>query len=284
MKRTSLGRVLACGVAVLLTGAGVHAQTTLYGVGVQPGTNTPSTFTIDKNTGADSPVGALGDAATLPFGLAVSGGNLYTFDGNTDQIRRIDPFTGSYKGAGISIGSLNLTGEGDIAFGLNGVGYITTAGVGATGNSPGLYAFNIGLGSSNFVASTQDAEGLLTVDGLAFSALNNSLYAITAEDDRLYTLDANTGFLTPVGTGLGVSPGSGFAALTFDSGILYGIINDQLYSINPTSGVATAIGLGLDYGSVSGLAGAIPEPSSVGLAVVAGATLLLRRQRPTMRS
>jgi len=92
--------------------------------------------------------------------------------------------TGGYTGSPISIGIGNLTGEGDLAFGIGGTGYLTTAGVGATINSPALYTFSL-AGTSSLVGPTSDAQEALTVDGLAFNPANSLLYAITAEDDRL---------------------------------------------------------------------------------------------------
>lgn len=282
MTFTSSQTFLALGTALALgTGTASAQQTQLFAIGTAPNTGTPTTFTLDRTTGADAPVGALGDAATLPFGLAVSNGVLYTFDGNTDQIRQINPLTGSYTGTPINIGIGNLNGEGDIAFGMGGVGYITTAGVGAAGNTPQLYTFTLGNGTSTLIGTTSDALGPITVDGLAFNPANNTLYAITAEDDQLYTLNPSNGFLTPVGQ-LGVAPASGFGALTFDNGTLYGAINDRLYTISTATGVATPVGPseGTDFGSVSGLAVApVPEPSAVALLALGGAMLLRRRRR-----
>ncbi len=275
--------LLAFGAALALgAGSASAQQTQLFAVGKAPVTGAPTTFTINRTTGADTPVGPLGDAATLPFGLAVSGGVLYTFDGNTDQLRQINPFTGSYTGTPISLG-VNLTGEGDIAFGVGGVGYITTAGVGQTTATPALYTFTLGGGTTTatLVGPTTDALGPITVDGLAFNPANSVFYAITAEDDRLYTLNTSSGLLTPIGTGLGVKPGNSFGALTFDNGTLFGVINDGLFTINTTTGVATAAGngLGTDFGSVSGLAAAVPEPSAAAMLAVGGALLLRRRRK-----
>jgi hypothetical protein len=270
-------------VTFLGPGTGLAQQTQLFAVGRATGNSpTPTTFTIDRSTGFDAPVGPLGDAATLPFGLAVSEGRLLTFDGNTDQIREIDPATGAFTGTPVSVGVGNLTGEGDIAFGLNGIGYLTTATTpgGALNEAPALYTFNLSTGTSTLVGTTSDAEGPLTVDGLAFNPANSLLYAITQQDDRLYTLNPSSGFLTPVGS-LGVAPNSGFGALTFDGPTLYGIINDTLYTIDASTGTATAVGAGFgtDFASVSGLAAVVPEPSTVALLGLAAAGLCSRRRR-----
>ena len=280
MIRSYLTVLLAVGAALMVSRASARAA--LVGVGVAPITNTPTLFNVDQTTGEATAVGPLGSATAQPFGLAVSGGDLYTFDGSTDTIRRIDLAAGSFTGAPINIGIGNLTGEGDIAFSLDGAtGYITTANVSATGIAPALYIFNLAAGTSSLVGTTRDEIGAITVDGLAFNPANGLLYAITDADDRLYTLNPSSGLLTGVGD-LGVDPNSGFGALTFDGGNLYGAINDSLYIINPATGQATAIPAGGavgDFGSVSGLASVIPEPSSIGMLALGLVGLMCRRGR-----
>lgn len=260
-----------------------HAQQVLFGLGLAPNTAAPTTFTFNLATGEGTAVGPLGDQAALTYGLANRNGLLYTFDANTDRIRQINPVTGAFTGTPLDIGVGNLSGEGDLAFSLDGnTGYLTTAfrpGQPQTDISPGLYTFTL-AGTSTFVNTTLDNIGPITVDGLAFNPTNGLLYALTDADTRLYTLNPTSGFLTPVGE-LGVTPNGGTGALAFDpAGNLFGVINNRLYNISPTTGAATVVGngFGTDFGSVNGAAfGVVPEPSSAALLIV-GATALLRRR------
>lgn len=257
--KTILRNLLA--VAVLITfGQGVtQAQQVLYGLGVAPNTGTPTTFRFNLVTGEGTTVGALGDSAALPYGIAQRGDSLYTFDANTQNIRQISPTTGAFIGTPLNIGVGNVSGEGDLTFSLDGnTGYLTTAmrpGQPVTDISPGIYTFTF-AGTSNFVATTADSLGPVTVDGMAFNPNDGLLYALTDADTRLYTLNPVTGFLTPVGE-LGVTPNGGYGALAFsENGTLYGAINNALYRINTTTGAATAVGIGTgtDFGNVSGAA------------------------------
>ncbi len=257
----TISRSILTVAAMLTLGTGVtQAVQVLYGVGVAPITAEPTTFTFNLATGEGTAVGALGDNAALPYGLAArANGELYTFDANSDRLRQINPATGAFTGTPLDIGVGDLSGEGDLTFSLDGnTGYLTTAfrpGQPLTDISPGLYTFTL-AGTSSFVATTADSFGPITVDGMAFNPNNGLLYALTDADTRLYTLNPATGFLTPVGE-LGVTPNGGFGALTFDAnGALFGVTNNTLYNISTITGAATVIGngFGTDFGSVSGAA------------------------------
>jgi len=279
-------RNLCIGGALLTLATGaLHAQTVLFGLGTAPVTGVPTTFIFDLATGEGTALGALGDNAAQPFGLARRPNNtLFTFDANTDRIRQINPATGAFTGTPLDIGVGNLSGEGDLAFSLDGnTGYLTTAfrpGQPVTGISPGLYTFTL-AGTSTFVNTTLDSIGPITVDGIAFHPTNGLLYALTDADSRLYTLNPANGFLSPVGE-LGVVNNGGFGALAFNSsGGLFGVINNRLHTINTTTGAATVIGTGFgtDFGNTSGAAfGQVPEPSSA-LLVALGGLCILRRRR-----
>lgn len=258
--KTIIRNFLAIAILLILGGRAAQAQQILYGLGLAPNTGEPTTFTFDLTTGEGTAVGALGDSAALIYGLAGRpDGTLYTFDANAHRIRQIDPTTGAFIGTPVDIGVGNVSGEGDLTFSLDGnTGYLTTAfrpGQSVTGISPGLYVFTL-AGSSTFVGTTADSLGPVTVDGMAFSPTNGLLYALTDADTRLYTLNPQTGVLTPVGE-LGVTPQSGYGTLAFESnGTLFGVIDNRLYSISTVTGAATIIGngFGTDFGSVSGAA------------------------------
>lgn len=258
--KTIIRKFFAVAALLMLGGGVIHAQQILYGLGLAPNTGEPTTFTFNLATGEDTAVGALGDSTALPYGLAARpDGTLYTFDANAHRIRQIDPTTGAFIGTPVDIGVGNISGEGDLTFSLDGnTGYLTTAfrpGQPVTNISPGLYVFSL-TGTSTFVGTTTDSLGPVTVDGMAFNPTNGVLYALTDADTRLYTLNPQTGVLTPVGE-LGVTPQSGYGALAFDAnGTLFGVIDNRLYSISTASGAATIIGngFGTDFGSVSGAA------------------------------
>ncbi len=287
--KTTLGKFVATSLLLALTATTALAQQSLYGLGLAPNTAAPTLLNFNRTTGEATPIGALGDPAALTYGLAVRNGQFYTFDATTDRIRTINPVTGAFTGAPLDIGIGNLSGEGDLAFSLDGnTGYLTTAfrpGQPQTDISPGLFTFTL-AGTSTFVNTTADSLGPITVDGMAVSPTNGLIYALTDVDTRLYILNAVSGFLTPVGE-LGVTPNSGTGALSFDqSGALLGVINNKLYTISTTTGAATAVGNGngTDYGSINGLAfGPVPEPTSAALLAIGTLSLLRRRRSAALR-
>ena len=231
-------------------------------------------FSINTTTGAGTLLGNLG-ANVSGYGLAYRGSQLYTFNSTVDRIQQINPANGAILSS-TDIGVGNLTGEGDLTFRSDGIGFLSTAFRGtssAVANS--LFSFNLTTGTSTLLASTA-----VTIDGLAF--IGNTLYAVDQDAlPSLYIVNQTTGFLTKVGA-LGVDMNSPFLGLTArDATSLFAAIDDRLYVVNAATGAATAVNsspfVDLNFSSVSGLARApapvmtvVPEPSTYGLIGAAG--------------
>ncbi len=278
MKRSVVYVVAVTALLFVSSGQALQAQDRLYGITFF----TNQLITFDTSDGSTTLVGPLG-ASVAPFGIANRFDLLYTYDSVQDQIRTIDPASGSLLGSPIDISIGNLTGEGDLAFRADGLGFLTSA-FDATGAfAPSLYTFDLNSGTSARIGTTAIAgEGAVTIDGLSFSR-DGTLYALANGDGRLFTLNESTGLLTVVGE-LGVAQNSFFAGLTFGpDDVLYGAIDDQLFTINPSNGAATLVdlsGFGSSFGSVSGLAFApIPEPSATVWAMIAATFCLANRRR-----
>jgi len=195
---------------------------------------------------------AIGSFGTNVSGYGLAGLNqrLYTFDPNADRIREINPVTGAILGS-IDIGVGDLTGEGDLAFRSDGVGFLASAL--STNGTPvnDLYSFNLSSGSSQKIGSSP-----LPIDALAFDA-HDTLYALAQGEGVLYKVDQSTAGLTAVGN-LGIAQNSPFAAMTFAAdGTLVAVIDDRLYTLDKLTGMATpydAMALDVGFSSVSGLA------------------------------
>lgn len=226
-------------------------------------------ISIDSTTGAGTLIGSLGETVS-GYGLAFRGSTLYTFDPNTDGLRSINISTGA-AGGSMDIGVGDLTGEGDLAFRADGMGFLSSALAPDFSPSNELFMFDAELGTSALVGNTA-----VPLDGMVF--VGNTLYAIGQEAEaKLYTVDQSTAALTEVGS-LGIPKNSPFGALTLGAdGNLYAAIDERLFTIDQVTGAAAIIDpnvLDIGYASVSGLAVAgafqpVPEPSTYGLAGVA---------------
>jgi len=237
---------------------------------------------VDPITGAGTLVATLSEPVS-PYGLGFRGSQLYTFDSGSDRIREINRFNGTVSGS-FDIGVGDLLGEGDLTFRSDGIGFLTSALTPDFEISNDLFRFDLTTGTSVRVGMTD-----VVLDGLVFSG--STLYAIGQEAEaKLYVVNQNNAALTEIGL-LGVENNSLFGALTVGAnGTLYGAINDRLYSIDKLTGQASELSadvLDIGYASVSGAAfSPVPEPSTYGLAGVAGLMLIgfVRRKRAAGKS
>ena len=238
---------------------------------------------IDSTTGTGSLIGTL-DQNVNGYGLAISGGSLYTFNPNVDQIQRINPNTATIAQS-YSIGVSNTLGEGDLAFSSSGAGFLASSLNGDFSPANDLYRFDITTGTSTLLAHTS-----ATLNGLAF--IDGTLYGLSKDENPdLYIVDQTTGNLTLVGS-LGIDAGSPIAGLAANgSGGLFGVLNDRLYNIDATTGAATTVSdnvLDTGFYSVSGLTAIpgspVPEPSTYGLLGVFGLAAIALGRRAKLKS
>lgn len=270
----SRATLLAAGAFALATS--LHAQATDY-FGLTYFDN--QLIKIDGATGTGTLVGTL-DQNVNGYGLASSGGSLYTFNPNSDAIQRIDPTTATVAQT-YGIGVSNTLGEGDLAFSASGAGFLASSLNADFTPANDLFRFDLTTGTSTLLAHTS-----VTLNGLAF--VGDTLYGLSKDENPdLYIVDQTNGNLSLVGS-LGIDVGSPIAALAANtSGGLVGVLNDRLYAIDETTGQATVVSndvLDTGYASVSGLtaipSSPVPESSTYGIVGALGlASLVVFRLR-----
>lgn len=227
-----------------------------------------STFgTLDATTGVFTQI-STGDPAVA--GLADIGGVLYGTDyESTGQLYSINQTTGSFTAIGSPTGG-SYYDFGSTTSGL----FVLEAGATLT-----LYSINATTGAATLVGDT----GLCACGYGQLSNNNGTLYLI--DDGNLYTLNTTTGLPTLVG------PNSGYTALSFSGGILYGAASTTgtIDTINTATGASTTgptitgapAADSLFYGLAPLAATTTPEPATMiplGLAL-AGLALVLRRRQ-----
>ncbi|MEO6875901.1 MAG: PEP-CTERM sorting domain-containing protein [Opitutaceae bacterium] len=274
MKTYLFSRLTALAVAIAGTlGAMLptaHAQTTLFGLSFFDN----QLISIDTTTGAGTIVGTGLGVNALGYGIAYRGAQLYTYNSVLDRIQQIDTTSGLIAST-IDIGVGNLTGEGDLTFRSDGIGFLSTVFKnGSSTPTNDLYTFNIATNSSTHIGTTGD----VSINGLAF--IGGTLYGVSKDaQPSLYTINQTNGNLSLVGS-LGVDMNSPFLGLSARSGGgLYTSVDDRLYTLDVATGTATQVNndpyTDIGFSSVSGLAQArspltpVPEPGTYGMMGVA---------------
>jgi hypothetical protein len=221
----------------------------LYGLGVNPATNTASLYLIDPQTGAMSPVGSPGqiafvDAAGIAVPLpAASAGCGIDFNPTVDRIRvvtgtglnfRVNPSTGAPVDGNVGAAGINPDGMlnfGGPIYGITAAAYTNSFGQSLAGGVTTLYSFDSGTGT--LYIQNPPNNGTLTMP------VSVSMNLGTA-----------TGFDIPadvvVGANSAVAVGRGWLVAT-QSGV------STLFQINLTTGALQSRGT-FATGPISGLA------------------------------
>lgn len=205
-------------------------------------------LTIDASTGAVTPVGELGPAASFPNGLSFGpDGMLYAADSIADQLLVIDIATGQAT----AIGPLGFAAVTGIAFAPDGTLF------GIDGVSNQLLTIDPATGAASAVAVLQTSIIIRSIAfdhfGTLFGVVNN----VDPISDDLVIIDTTNGAITTVGS---LDVNGNVASLAFDSnGILFGVKvgstsgDRYLVTIDTPTGAATAVGP-VDRLSIRGLA------------------------------
>ena len=170
----------------------------------------------------------------------------YGFEANSDELRTIDPATGSVKSIGpagfnfIAAMTFDSLRQKMFAFSPSPTGTIIELDL------------TTGIGSVLHPSTS--------LNGLAFDASTDTLYGITSSSpQRLVTIDSETGVFTNAGE---IAPGGVLIRLAFDPVtqklFSFDDLNRTIVSLDPTTVQLTTIGkpggrvIGLDYDPVSG--------------------------------
>ena len=244
-----LYRVDPVGGAATLIGAQGQAVTalavrhgTVYGLG---GDGAANLVTINPATGAATPVGNLGTVNPLDGGLeTASDGTLWGIDPGSDHTFTVDPSTGAATIQGMLGGTTTMEGlalptTGDCP--AQAPAHVTAFSVRSDVDGL-LYRIDLTSGTSTFVG----LPGFTSVEGLAFHPGDGRLFAVDDTENRLLTINPQTGAGANVGLfGVDIEePGlaidcSGrvwMSALEFPGAI------ENLYELDPVTGAATLVG------------------------------------------
>ena len=256
----------------------VRANPTIYGSAYN-GTESPSTlYNINPNTGAATPIGAVGfngvsaidfSSSGILYGVGISPAS------GAQELITINPATG----AGTAVGATTVDPSEhfqDIAFRHSDnalYGY----------EDGDIYTFNITTGVATFLGN---ADNYPSGNGLAFSPFD-TLYK--ADDSNLSTIDQSTGAGTVVEPLNYATSGDRVNGMKFDTltGILWASVraadtscylanvdidNGNVNEIGPTQSGLTALGIAIAI---------IPEPGTftlVGMGLVGLLTLRRRKK------
>jgi hypothetical protein len=287
-------RHLSCFAAILsvLLSAASASADILYGIsGAGGGSST--LYTIDPNSGGvTSTVGTVtvGGTGVMVSSIAFSpiDSKLYgtTNDPISGKAELVTINTGT--GAATAVGLLNTVPPNNsttaLAFATNGTlfGYVKQ------GSQPeSLFTISTSTGAATFVGASGVSPS--SGDGMAMNSAGTLYFAGKGASGTLYTLNPSTGAATagPTLSNAPLTTNGQIKGMVFDgAGTLFainlqtGTFNANLVTIDPVTGIITNIGS--TQNGLSGLAdqvAAVPEPSSLALAAVAGLGWFVRKGR-----
>jgi hypothetical protein len=160
-------------------------------------------ITIDMSTLTGTDVGAYSNGTFNLQGLAANAetGQVWGLDSGSGRLFTVNANTG----AATAMTDNLFTGN------ANGLAYDANRDRLWVANNLGQVSFyDLGTGSSGLIGSTT----LTNLEGLAYNAATDTLYAISDTDDRLYTIDTTTLAATAISDPLG---DGNWRGLTYDS-------------------------------------------------------------------
>lgn len=221
----------------------------LYGINTDPAGETPRLITINTGNGAGSAVGpangVLHEDVTGALAYDQTNGRLY----GANQLGLLQLNTGS--GVGTTKGQLGLGAISGLAYNPNSGVYYAIVNDADDGK---LVTVDFATGTTTPIGNLGIA---CCVEGLAFNANSNTLYAVNTATRQLLTINTGTGAAGSVGAiGFDDVPG----ALAFDGNTLYGIggtgagpYTYELITINTGAGAGSAVAA-VSYDGITALA------------------------------
>jgi PEP-CTERM motif len=260
--------------------------------------------TVNLTTGAYSPVGP-----TEPngyFGMATgANGDIYSLN-YLGQLDRINPQTGAFTNVGATglqtclipsaaCGPTSVFGLGSANGKLFATDFTNSIyGVNPATGAATLLAKNSGLPPSPFVPGLQNADGTFNLADEAIWGAGGNLYATydafvfdfatstvktVVVAPKLYSIDSNTGLASVIG-----STDLGIGAVTEVDGMSYSFDNltTEIAPIDLSTGGTKSVG-NFDPAAevLQGATPVVPEPASVGLAMIGFVALVFLARRKT---
>lgn len=252
---------LTCGLVIALSGL---SSADIFGTEV----GSDTLVHIDPSNLSGSVIGPYSSGSYNIQGLAgnAATGELWGLSAGTGQLYSLDAATGAS----------NAITSGFFGGNANGLAYDANRNRLWVSANSGLLAYHdLGTGVNNIVGFAPMGD----LEGLAFDAASDTLYALSDSDDRLYTIDTTSLAMTAIsgdlgsGTwrGLTYDPSTGRLVASSVGLITYVREFDLATGQFLNSGLITGVG-----GFVQGLA-FIPAPGVLGALATAG--LLMRRRR-----
>lgn len=238
------------GQATTISGMGLSGYASgVSGLAHQPATDSFLAYdaasgflvSIDRTTGAVTPIGPIGFADVRGLAFDAASGKLYAIDAAGAQLLLIDPATG----AGSVVGALGAVQASGLT--LDATGLLLYS-------SDLVSGFGLAIDPATGTATPAAAPlGFTQVIDVALDAANGILYGVDATTAQLITIDVGSG----TGTAVGALGNAELSALEYDRlhSLLYGIERGtgRLLLIDTTTGASSPVSAAVAFDEVVGM-------------------------------